>query len=201
MTIAELKAEVQVLFPVKFAESLIYSEEPTDIDKTITFAVKKAFTKYEKIESMEIEGSQYFTRAASILKCVPNAADRKSSTITVWDTMPIPGQPVGSVKHYFGPDKFLRLWPDDESVWIEYKVATDMLTVEDLSPIYCDWVVEYANALLKIKEGYIGTSATLTTLPFEFNYQQMLDEGKEVKRDKETELEDMNQGTLAIRIS
>ena len=202
MTLTELKSSVQALFPIKFEESLIYSEDPTAIDKIINTAIKRAQIKFEKIEGQEITGSQLFDRAASILKCVPSATERKTAIVSVWDTMDIPANYVGNVKHYFGPDKYLRIWPGDATVWIEYVVSSSKLTVEDLDETYCDWAIEYAVALLKIKEGYIGTSAVLTTLPFQFNYEKMLADGTDEKKTLEDRMNtDMFSGTLAIRIN
>lgn len=201
MTQDEIKEQVQTLFPIKFQDTLIFDEDPADIDRLITRAIMKALSKYEKIEGRELVGSQLFDRAASIVKCVPSATERSRAAISVWDTMPIPQNLMGSVKHYFGPDRYLRIEPNDETVWVEYVVASDKLTVADLDSTGCEWVIEYAVALLKIKEGYIGTSATLTTLPFEFNYQAMLDEGKENKKELEDRLDEMCQGTLSIRVS
>lgn len=202
MTFAELKNGVQTLFPIKFSESLIYSEEPTDIDKTINIAIKRAMVKYEKVEGREITGSQLFDRAASIVKCVPSANQMNVDAVSVWNSMDIPVGYMGNVKHYFGPDKYLRLWPDDATVWLEYVVHSSKLTVEDLDETYCDWATEYAVALLKIKEGYIGTSAVLTTLPFQFNYEKMLSDGTEDKKTLEDRMNnDMFSGTLAIRVN
>jgi hypothetical protein len=115
--------------------------------------------------------------------------------------MAIPRSLMGNVRHYFGPDRFLRLWPRDATVWIEYVVRPELLGVEDLDMIYSDWAVSYASALLKEKEGYLGTAASITTLPFEFNYQKLLDDGSAERKELEETMGEMFAGTLAIRVS
>lgn len=201
MTLLEIKDQVQTLFPFKFEETIIHDEDDKGVDKLIGLALSKVLSKCEKIEGKEITGSQLLSRADSILKCVPSAVERKLTTFTVWDTMAIPRSLMGNVRHYFSPDRFLRLWPNDATVWIEYVVRPELLGVDDLDMIYKDWVVAYATALLKEKEGYLGTSASITTLPFEFNYERLLNDGREEKKELEETMGDMFAGTLAIRVS
>jgi hypothetical protein len=199
MTLAELKADIQAKFHQKFDETLMYDEEPTTIDILINTAVRKCLTKYEKFESIEISASQYLTRALSIIKCVPSASAANSNYNSVWYSMKLPNSPT-RVNYYFTPsDKHFKLVPEGESVWIEYVVDPAAMTVLDLTGQYYEWVVDYALALLNIKEGMIGTTSKVTALPFEFNYETMANNGTQSKKDLEDDLNDMYMGTLAIR--
>jgi len=95
----------------------------------------------------------------------------------------------------------LRLLPQAVSVYLEYTVSTELLTVEDFNDVYTEWVINYASALLMIKEGMLGIGALPNIMPFEFNYTQMLQSGESQKKELEDRMDDMYQGTLAIRIS
>ena len=76
-----------------------------------------------------------------------------------------------------------------------------MTEIEDFNDIFLQWTLNYANALLMIKEGMLGIGALPNVMPFEFNYSQMKESGEQQKRELEEKMEDMFQGTLAIKIS
>ncbi len=198
----DFKADVQFLFPIKFTDTLIYSEEPLDIDGILNRALKYVLSKFEKIETTEIVGSQVVSRAASILKCVTSANVINSQSISVWNTMNIPDNHIGRVQHYFTPtNKMLRLYPGDASVWVEYVCDPSVLLVTDLDADWYEVAVKYAIALLKIKEGQMGTAASLTVLPFEFNYAELRDTGQQERDKLEEDMVDRSAGTLAIRVN
>ncbi len=198
MDYTTFKLKVQYLFPVKFAESLIYAEDTTWIDGIINQAIDKALSNYEKIGNMYVSSSIDIPEAVSIVKV--NRTDGESHTYNVFDFWrPIPGSGQEKVRYYFNPERRLILETEGRQVYVEYVVDPTTLTVTDLNPTYIQWGIKYANALLKEKEGYIGTSAILTELPFEFNYADMKQQGIDLQDTLETDLVDMGAGTLAIR--
>jgi hypothetical protein len=215
MTLVEFKSNVQAIFPIRWEDTFMNDEDPTNIDKILQIALKKAFSRFEKIESNAITGSQIVDRAGSIITCVPSLETDRENLYGVFNLMftqnvgilnfrvgEVMSGGLPKIKHYFDPGtKMLKLLPQGVSVYLEYTVDPKKLVIEDLDLLYIEWALNYANALLKIKEGFIGKGALPTVMPFEFNYDDMRTSGESEKEKLETDLEDMYQGTFAIRIS
>ena len=201
MDFTTFKAEVQALVPVKFEDTLIYLEDNTAVDSILNQAIKVACSGFEKIKNVYYVGTTTISDAISVVKCVPSDEnDSERGAMSVWDLLPEGKQE--KVKHYFTPsDKILRVEPAGTSVYVEYVVDPNTLDVEDLDIHYTNWAVEYAVALLKIKEGYKGSQAVVKDSPFEFNYADMRTEGITDKDTSISKLEEMSMGTLAIRVS
>lgn len=193
MTTAELKAFVQAKFPYVFTEALIKD----DVDKLIDLAIRRGLSKVEKIKHIEISSSQTLADAASILKVVPSTHGGK---FTVFDFIKGPGgtKTTPKIGWYFTPEKMLIL-DSETSVYVEYVADPKTLTVEDMEEEFLQWTIKYANALLMEKEGYAGTAAVLTALPFDFNYEEMLTNAQTQIETLETELEEMYYGLFAAK--
>jgi hypothetical protein len=199
MDLQKFKLDVQALFPFKFEDTIMYSDDPDSIDTIINASIRKATTGFEKIIGVELTNSQPLPGATSILKCVLASSIYAIDSVSVWASMPIPDD-VMKVDYYFGPERYLRLYPSDATVWVEYVKDPELLTLEDLTPMYVDWAIQYSVAMLQIKEGMLGGFAKLTDLPFEFNYSELKDIGTTSKSDLDMRMDDMSSGTLAIRI-
>lgn len=204
MTLVEVKTAVLGLFPLKVEDTFMYNDDVDSVDKVINTAVIMAKSRYDKIEGKDITGSQVLPRAASVISCVPQSAlgiGIATRPVSIWSTLPIGN--VGNlskVRYFFTPeDKYLRLSPEGEGVHVEYTVDQTLLTVEDLNPIFSTWLIRYTVCLLKEKEGYLGSNATTTSMPFQFNYDAMRSEAQSEKGMLESDYNDMCLGTLAIR--
>ena len=191
MVLAELRAAVQDEFPVEFEKALIKD----DVDRLIDRAFKYVRAKCEKIKSTTVTGSQTISDALVITKCVP--VGRSSAEISVFDMMHLPDR-GNNVEHYFTPERQLILNFSGD-VYIEYVVDPEELEVSDLNAEYIELLIKYAVALLKESEGYAGTTATLTDLPFEFNYADMRADGQEQKTLIREQLEEKYFGAFASR--
>ena len=173
---------------------MLTSEE---VDAVLNAAIFKCLTKVEIIKSLTTSSSIDIPQAKSVVRCVPSVNTSSGADFSVWDFM----APQSSVKKdfYFTTDRKLLLRNVPGACYVEYVVDSRFLTIEDLSDYYLDWSKRYAIALLSIKEGYAETRAILTALPFEFNYQQLKDDGNQAKIDLEQELEDMFFGCFSVK--
>jgi len=181
----ELRARVRDAFPIPIEEALCNKY----FDGVVETAVKKAISKFEKLVTTSVSGkSVSLPEAASIVRCLPSPLD--GSRYTVFDFFEQTQRRSTSVAYNFTPDKVLTL-SYEGTFYVEYVKATQFVTVEDLDDSYFEWTVEYSTALLMIREGFLGTRATLTALPLEFNYTTLLDTGKEDKTKLEEKLEEM----------
>lgn len=190
------KDEVQVEFPIKFEDTFIEEDDNLMIDKILTSAIRKVKAKYEKIETTTLIGSQQLPRATSIMQVTP--ADSTDNQISIFNRMP--GRDGYKVKHYFDTfTKQLVVVPEGASVYVRYSVDSSLLTIEDFDDIRINTAIRLADAMLKVKEGYLGTNINLTDMPFDLNYEEMLEEGKENQTTILDELNEQYSGILAIR--
>ncbi len=183
-SMAQLMSRVRGAFPVPLDEALVKDTA----DEVVASAVQKALSKFEKIEMRTVTGkSIQLDDASAIVRCVPSPID--GSQYSVFDFMAIDRGRYPRVNWNFVGGTLIF---DYEGVFhVEYVKDTAVLGVEDLDDSYFEWTVEYATALLMIKEGFLGTRATLTALPLEFNYNELRDRGLEAKERLEEKLEEM----------
>lgn len=200
MDVAGLTERVQALFPVKFEDSLMHDDDQNTPTNLIRQAYELALSKYEKIESKEFSANTDLPNVVSILKWVPASYvnDANRYTQAVWDSLGKVVRP-DKIKVYFTPARRLLIRPEGTAVHVEYVVDPDSLTIEDLNSTYIQWCIKYAVALLKEKEGYLGTMAKLDALSIETNYAEMRSEGQTERDLLEERLDEMYSGTLAIR--
>lgn len=190
MTQDQFKFRVEALFAYKFKDALC-SE---DVDELLRNAVEKALSKFEKIKNIEIGATQVIPDAIAIVKCVPS---KTVNTFNVFDFMRWKGEFEGGymipfrTQFYFLPEerKVILMW--NNPCYIEYVADPTTLNIEDLTPQYVQWAIKYGLASVKEKEGIMGKGATLDALPFTLNYDDLMSQGIEEKKELETELEDM----------
>ena len=205
MTLPELKEDALALFPIPKVDTFMYitaGNTDTTIDGVLRVAVRKALSRYEKIESMTVYGSGVVSRAASILKCVSSfGVGMGSEAMSVWSTLPIDDmRRLTRIRHYFDPNsKMLKLQPDAAEAVIEYVVDNSVLTIEDLNPLFQDWLVEYACCLLMENESSLGLNGRASDMPFEFDYEGLRTQAGSEKERLLTEYNDMCMGTLALK--
>lgn len=181
------KYRVERLFPYKFNDALCSD----DVDEILTHAIEIALSKFEKVKTIEIAGSQIIPDALSILKCVPS---QTVNTYNVFDFMRDPRIRPTKLKWYFDPNDRQIIFEVNTSAHVEYIQDPAGLTIEDLTPQYIQWTIKYALALLKEKEGLMGKGATLDALPFTLNYEDMYSQGFEQTQLLDEELEEMYYG-------
>lgn len=180
----QLLTRVRGLFPVPLDEALVKNV----MDEVVASAVQKALSRYEKISSSTMTGkSVQLDDAVAIIRCLP--APISGNEYHVFDFMSME-RGRGSRVFWNFIDKKL-IFDYEGTFHVEYVKDPSTLTVEDLDDQYFEWTVEYAVALLMIKEGFLGTRATLTALPLEFNYNDLRDRGLESKERLEEKLEEM----------
>ena len=80
---------------------------------------------------------------------------------------------------------------------VEYVKDPLLVTFADLSSKQLLWTQKYAQALLNIREGVMGSQANVTFMPFTFNYDEMLKKGQEDKVRLEDEIKSMRFGLFA----
>lgn len=188
--------EVQVRFPIKFEDTFIYEDDSQMIDKIIRSAINAVRAKYEYIETKVLEGSQQLARAISIIQVTPSTTTQNQTNVFNY----MPGGAGFKIRHFFDTtSRQLILTPEGASVYVRYVVDTNLLTIEDFDDIRIQFALRLADAMLKEKEGYLGTNINLTDMPFDLNYEEMLEEGKENRTTVLDELNEQYSGVLSIR--
>lgn len=171
------------------------------IDELVQDAIDEGLSKAEVFVDAEYPGTAVLEEARSVVKCVP-AIGYTSSRLSVWNFFPNGNMRRQlKVTHYFDPaTRKLIIEPNDTAVRVRYLKDTEFVTVEDLSPMYARWIIKYAVVLLKEAEGSRGTDVKMTDMPFDMNYEAMLEQAR---TEKEALLEEMNtgmyMGTMSIR--
>ena len=188
--LVNLTNQVQTIFPIIFSEALIASK----VDDIIQIAVERCLSKYEKTKSLETASSTTIEEAVSVTKVVQSS---QGGDYNVFDfAFPNEGISDNRIEWYFTDERRLII-ETDTTVYVEYIVDPKYLSIDDLNDKYFRWTRDYAVALMKIQEGEQGTAAVLTALPFEFNYQTLLDNARADKDLLEDELEEMYFGCFA----
>lgn len=205
MTFAEFKIEVEEIYPFDFNE-LIIDDTVDKVDGILNRAIKKALSKYEKIETTTITGTTVIADAVSVVECIPALS---TSDVSVFDL-----DPEYQIRRGIGKRKMSWRFETAEkklylgsgilnttqSHTVKYVKDPAGLEIEDMTEeIYLSWAIDYAVALIKIAEGGRGAFVNLPSVGFDYDYPQMKSEGKEEKDKLEEDLEDMYFGLFAIR--
>lgn len=183
----EYNIRVQALFPYEFETALCKDYIKGILDESL----RKVFSTFEKIETIELTGSTTLDRAATVLRVVPSIVS--VGDLNVFDYTMRQSLTERLVNYYFDPNtkQFLLSTSEYGSVSVEYVVDEQFLTISDLDEEFSSWVVEYANAILSIKEGFLGTRAVVNVLPIDTNYADLRSYGETEKIRLEDKLEDM----------
>lgn len=192
----EFKEEVRGEFPLNFDDLFIKDK----VDGIIKRALKKIYQKTEVIGSKVVSANTVLEDAESIVKLTTTVNSAAYYNVFYYMTDERV-RPKRFVNWYWTPEGkiMVELYANISQVYIEYVKRRDMLELSDLPPHKVQLAVEYAVAMMKYQEGMMGTQAKLSDSPFEFNYEQLRDDGKEEKEKIEESLEETYFGLFGGR--
>ena len=202
MTFSEYKSEVEAALPFDYSEMIT----ETRVDSTLNRAVRKALSKFEKVKTVEISGTQEISDALSVVECVPTFS-RDFNNVFALD--------VDYSRRMLGYNRINRPWRFETSTrkiyvagfshvrtsnfTVKYVVDPNFLKIEDLNDVYTEWAIDYGAALLKINEGSRGSLVNVSATGLEYNYEQIKQEGIEERDRRIEDLEELYYGLFAIR--
>lgn len=186
-TLEQFREEVEAEFPLDVNDLFIEDK----IDKILNRALSKVFKKTEIIKNKVISSSTVIDDAESIVK-VTSTFNNKAYRNVFYYMMDERVRPTSNFEWYYTSDGkvLVELYANISNVYVEYVKKRSMLDVSDLPEHRLDFAIRYAVAMMKYQEGVRGTQAKLTDSPFEYNYEQLMEQGKEEMENLEEELEE-----------